>query len=132
EPNGADWRTYPGEPITRDEYRRRVEAVIWDMYLALLQVVGPRPFRPVPVDRRWLAWDGGRGRRLADAAYGTRPTLGPLAPEALLVLADALEEAGCDHPELVDHLRHPRPHVAGCWAVDLPAGRDFLPYQVLC
>ncbi|HEV3260463.1 MAG TPA: hypothetical protein VG013_26650, partial [Gemmataceae bacterium] len=25
-PNGADWRTYPGEPITEDEYRRRVEA----------------------------------------------------------------------------------------------------------
>jgi hypothetical protein len=26
EPNGADWRTYPGKPITMDEYRRRVEA----------------------------------------------------------------------------------------------------------
>jgi hypothetical protein len=26
EPNGADWRTYPGEPITQEEYRRRVEA----------------------------------------------------------------------------------------------------------
>jgi len=25
EPDGADWRTYPGEPITNDEYRRRVE-----------------------------------------------------------------------------------------------------------
>lgn len=25
EPNGADWRTYPGEPITEDEYRLRVE-----------------------------------------------------------------------------------------------------------
>lgn len=24
--NGADWRTYPGDPITEDEYRRRVEA----------------------------------------------------------------------------------------------------------
>lgn len=23
--NGADWRTYPGEPITKAEYRRRVE-----------------------------------------------------------------------------------------------------------
>lgn len=26
EPNGADWRTYPGEPITEEEYRCRVEA----------------------------------------------------------------------------------------------------------
>ena len=26
EPDGADGRTYPGEPITDEEYRRRVEA----------------------------------------------------------------------------------------------------------
>jgi DNA-directed RNA polymerase subunit N (RpoN/RPB10) len=26
EPDGADWRTYPGEPITKDEYHRRVAA----------------------------------------------------------------------------------------------------------
>src|SRR5262245_32599355 len=74
--------------------------------------------------RSWLERDGGLARRLADAAYGTRPTLGLLDPEALLVLADALEEAGCDNPELLDHLRQARPHVAGCCAVDLLAGRE--------
>jgi hypothetical protein len=38
---------------------------------------------------------------------------------ALPVLADALEEAGCDHEDLLDHLRHHKAHVRGCWALDL-------------
>ena len=41
----------------------------------------------------------------------------------LPALADALEEAGCDNAELLDHLRGPGPHVRGCWAVDLVLGR---------
>ena len=90
----------------------------------LREVFGPRPFRPVIPDPRLLERNGGLVHRLADAAYGTRPTLGLLGPEALLVLADALEEAGCDRAELLDHLRDRRPHVAGCWAVDLLAGRE--------
>jgi hypothetical protein len=41
----------------------------------------------------------------------------------LPVLADALEEAGCDQPDLLAHLRGPGPHVRGCWAVDLLLGK---------
>ena len=37
----------------------------------------------------------------------------------LPILADALEDAGCTSPELLDHLRGPGPHVLGCWALDL-------------
>ena len=36
----------------------------------------------------------------------------------LPVLADALEEAGCDHGDLLDHLRHGGPHIRGCWALE--------------
>lgn len=43
---------------------------------------------------------------------------------ALPVLADALEEAGCDDGELLDHLRGPGTHVRGCWALDLALGRE--------
>jgi hypothetical protein len=43
---------------------------------------------------------------------------------ALPVLADALEEAGCDESELLDHLRGPGPHVRGCWALDLALGME--------
>jgi hypothetical protein len=40
------------------------------------------------------------------------------------VLADALEDAGCDAAELLGHLRGPGPHVRGCWAVDLILGKQ--------
>jgi hypothetical protein len=38
------------------------------------------------------------------------------------VLADALEEAGCDDADLLGHLRGPGPHAHGCWALDLLLG----------
>jgi hypothetical protein len=34
-------------------------------------------------------------------------------------LADALQEAGCDHQDMLSHCRGPGPHVKGCWVVDL-------------
>jgi hypothetical protein len=44
--------------------------------------------------------------------------------ERLPILADALEEAGCDHGELLAHCRGGDPHVRGCWAIDLILGKD--------
>lgn len=49
---------------------------------------------------------------------------GALDPTNLSVLADALEDAGCDCGGLLDHLRSPGPHVRGCWAVDCILGRE--------
>jgi hypothetical protein len=34
------------------------------------------------------------------------------------VLADALEEAGCQLRDVLDHLREPGGHWRGCWVVD--------------
>jgi hypothetical protein len=74
------------------------------------------------VEPAWLAWDGGAVRALAEAAYTQRvPPLGTLDRERLLVLADALEEAGHDEG-LVAHLRGPGPHVPGCFVVDALTG----------
>jgi hypothetical protein len=39
------------------------------------------------------------------------------------VLADALEEAGCQDADILVHLRGPEPHVRGCWVVDLLLGK---------
>jgi hypothetical protein len=47
---------------------------------------------------------------------------GTLDADRLAVLADALEEAGCDNAEVLGHLRSPGPHVRGCFAVDLCLG----------
>jgi hypothetical protein len=62
---------------------------------------------------------------LAQAAYDEREQpSGRLDVARLAVLADALEDAGCDQPDLLGHLRGPGPHVRGCWAVDLLLGKE--------
>ncbi len=41
------------------------------------------------------------------------------------ILADAMEDAGCDDRVMLDHLRSPTVnHVRGCWALDVILGRD--------
>ncbi len=42
---------------------------------------------------------------------------------AMPILADALQDAGCDRAEVLDHCRGPGPHVRGCWVVDLVLGK---------
>lgn len=39
--------------------------------------------------------------------------------DRLPILADALEEAGCDDEEILSHCRGRKPHECGCWVVDL-------------
>jgi hypothetical protein len=43
---------------------------------------------------------------------------------AMPVLADALQEAGCENADVLDHCRGPGPHVRGCWGVDLVLGKE--------
>jgi hypothetical protein len=57
-------------------------------------------------------WQGGEVRRLAQGIYESGRF------EGLLVLADALEEAGCTDEEMLGHCRSPGSHLRGCWAVD--------------
>jgi len=40
------------------------------------------------------------------------------------ILADALEEAGCDDPTILRHCRADVPHVRGCWVVDQVLGLE--------
>ena len=74
----------------------------------LREVVG-NPFRPVAFD---LAW------RTADAVALARRVYESGEVAALPVLADALDDAGCDAPDVLNHCRTPGPHVRGCWVVD--------------
>jgi hypothetical protein len=87
----------------------------------LLRDIIGNPFRPVAVSPGWVT---PQVAALAQAAYQERELpSGTLGPTRLLVLADALEDAGCDQPDLLGHLRGPGPHVRGCWAVDLLLGK---------
>ncbi len=43
----------------------------------------------------------------------------------LPILADALEEAGCDNPAILGHLRQQgQVHVRGCWCLDAVLGKS--------
>ena len=55
--------------------------------------------------------------KIAQGIYDER------AFDRLPILADALEDAGCDNADILAHLRSPGPHVRGCWAVDLILGK---------
>jgi hypothetical protein len=56
--------------------------------------------------------------RIADTIYRDRSFTD------LPILADALEDAGCDNADILSHLRGPGPHVRGCWALDLILGKE--------
>jgi hypothetical protein len=85
----------------------------------LIRDVIGNPFRALPpLPPATLAWNDGTVVKLATAIYENRRF------EDMPVLADALEEAGCDQPDLLSHLRGPGQHVRGCWVVDLLLGKS--------
>jgi hypothetical protein len=78
----------------------------------LLREVFGNPFAPPRVDPSWLGWNRGTVIRLARAIYdGCRFA-------DLAVLADALEEAGCDDSVILGHCRSGGEHARGCWVLD--------------
>jgi hypothetical protein len=76
----------------------------------LLRCIAGNPFRPVAADPAWLT---SAVVGLAAAIYADR------AFDRLPILADALEDAGCDHPDILAHCRSHPEHARGCWVVDL-------------
>ena len=88
------------------------------MQAQLLRDIWRPPFRPMPIDPRWLTWNNGLVVQLARNIYETR------AFESLPLLADALIDAGCTDEEILSHCQQPGPHVRGCWALDLIMDRE--------
>jgi hypothetical protein len=89
---------------------------------ALIREIFGNPFRPAAIAP---AWQTPTILALAQAAYDNRTLpAGGLDPARLAVLADALEEAGCDNADILSHLRSPGPHVRGCHALDLLLGKE--------
>lgn len=77
----------------------------------LIREVFGNPFeRQPPLNPAWRTADV---MNLARQAYATGDF------HTLQILADALEEAGCDRVELLNHFRSGVQHVRGCWALEL-------------
>jgi hypothetical protein len=72
------------------------------------------PFRPVTFNPSWLT---PTVVALASGIYAE------MAFDRMPILADALQDAGCDNEDILSHCRQQRKHVRGCWVVDLVLGK---------
>ena len=81
----------------------------------ILRDIFGNPFRPVAFDP---AWRTSTAVGLAEAIYDER------AFDRLPILADALQDAGCEDADILGHCRGDGPHVRGCWVVDLVLGKE--------
>jgi hypothetical protein len=75
----------------------------------LLREIFGNPFRPVAFEASWRT---STAVTLARQMFFTREF------SASPILADALQEAGCENDDVLRHCRGPGPHVRGCWVVD--------------
>lgn len=78
-------------------------------------IFGPICFRPLFINKECLT---ATTVALAGGIYADQ------AFDRLPILADALEDAGCDDPEILTHCRQEGRHVKGCWVIDLILGRS--------
>lgn len=81
--------------------------------ILLRDIIG-NPFRPVAFDP---AWRTDTVTALARTMYESREF------SAMPILADALQDTGCDSTDILNHCRSDGPHVRGCWVVDLVLGK---------
>jgi hypothetical protein len=73
------------------------------------------PFSPIHFNPSWRRQ---HVLTLAEKIYDER------AFDRLPILADALEQAGCENQEVLNHCRESGPHVRGCWVVDAVLGKE--------
>jgi len=80
----------------------------------LLRCVYGNPFRPIALECAWLT---STVLSLAQQIYDSRD-FSPMP-----ILADALQDAGCENDEVLNHCRGEGVHVRGCWVLDRLLGK---------
>ncbi len=97
-----------------EESERLAPVAVERLRSDLLRCIFGNPFRPVTADPTWLT---STVVALARGIYDDR------AFDRLPILADALQDAGCDNADVLNHCRGAGPHARGCWVVDLVLGK---------
>ena len=106
---GADNNVFTAEGVAIREAEKQAHAT-------LIREVFTNPFRPVSFSAEWRTSDV---LLLAEGIYAER------AFDRMPILADALQDAGCDNEDILIHLRDANAeHVRGCWALDLILGKE--------
>jgi hypothetical protein len=99
----VEFSTFPSDTNDQIEAEMRAQA-------ALLRDIFGNPFRPVTFSPSWRT----------DTAVSLARTMYESCDfSAMPILADALQDAGCDRADILSHCRQPGEHVRGCWVVDL-------------
>jgi hypothetical protein len=82
----------------------------------LLRELFCNPFRPVTFNPSW---------RTSDVLLLAQGISDQRAFDRMPILADALQDAGCDNEDILNHCRDANAtHVRGCWVVDLVLGKE--------
>jgi hypothetical protein len=87
----------------------------------IIRELTENPFRLSTVDPSWLTSD------VLNLAEGI---LRDYAFDRMPILGDALQDAGCDNDDILNHCRQPGKHVRGCWVVDLFTVRRRFPIRI--
>jgi hypothetical protein len=106
----TDLRPWRGDSPENDEVDALCRSLLPDVFGPVVP-----PSGPVPLESAWLTLDV---LILASQIYASRDF------SMLPILADALQDAGCDRADALAHCRDAnRPHVRGCWVLDLILGK---------
>ncbi|VTR94744.1 Uncharacterized protein OS=Sorangium cellulosum (strain So ce56) GN=sce5710 PE=4 SV=1 [Gemmata massiliana] len=92
----------------------RTNAAERAIQFGLLRDIFGNPFRPAIFSPSWRT---STTVALAAQMYESRDF------STMPILADSLQDAGCDSAEVLDHCRGGGPHVRGCWVIDLALGK---------
>src|SRR5262249_13080637 len=103
----------------RDQARGRDwSAAMKQQVVILCDVLGHVLHSGATIESAWLRWNDGAVRKMAEAIYQDNTFAD------MLILADALEEAGCADAAILRHCRAKMRHYRGCWVVDTLLGKN--------
>jgi hypothetical protein len=101
--------------VTDAEWQEIAEGELKVQAVLLRDIFG-NPFRPVTFEPEWRT---STALALAKQMYDSRDF------SAMAILADALQDAGCENDDVLSHCRDANGvHVRGCWVVDLVLGKS--------
>jgi hypothetical protein len=87
-----------------------VEADEYQEQAKVMRDISGNPFRPITLNPSWLIPSV---LTFANGIYFEK------AFDRMPILAAALQDAGCDNDDILNHCRQPGEHVRGCWVIDL-------------
>ncbi len=107
----AGWYEYAFPNLCEDYaiFRDVLQEKPHGLLVSIIREIFGNPFRPITFAHEWRT---SPAVALASQMYESRDF------SAMPILADALQDAGCDNDDILNHCRGPGPHVRGCWVVD--------------